>query len=573
VIPGVRFCSLDWKDYDQDGDLDLLLAGDSAVYQPISRVFRNDGNSLVATDVDLPGVWDCAARWVDVDLDEDLDILLSGCRENRTPTNVTKLFINQGDDRFLEHSDFMAPVRWCSIAAGDLDADKDHDLVVVGRANGACVATLYRNDDAVASADGDVTADLRPSLDEQAPMAGSESSRPRVVEIAKLMGPDCAPGDKFGIGGVFLRGDLAVVGAPRHDALGVDTGAVYLFERALGGAGTWERRKKLLADDASPGDMFGRSMAVSGDTLFIGSPGDDASGHDSGSVYVLERNKGGIGNWGEVKKLTASDGSPSDWFGFRLDAHGDTLIVGTWRAGANYGAVYVYSRDHSGANNWGEVKKLVALDPQPNDQFSRAAAVEGDVIVVGAYQYGHAGPGKAYLFERNKGGSNNWGLVKKFTVNDGAADDSFGGRIAISGDTLAIGCGKHDWAGENAGAVYIFERNRGGAENWGLVKKLVASDAVALDKLGFGIALEGDRLVVTAPAHARSESGNAYLFERNRGGLENWGEVTSFRGQWSHDAGKQIRVAMEGNTVIISAPHDDGDKVNDSGAAYVFKIE
>lgn len=269
--------------------------------------------------------------------------------------------------------------------------------------------------------------------------------------------------------------------------------------------------------------------------------------------------------------MSASDGSPSNWFGYRLDLDGDTLIVGAWRTGANHGAVYVFGRDHGGLNKWGEVKKLVAADHQANDQFGRSAAVDGDTVVVGAYQYGTAGPGKAYIFERNHGGPDNWGLVKKLTANDGAADDNFGGNVAISGNTVVIGNTKHDCAGNNAGAAYIFERNRGGLDNWGLVKKLLASDAVAGDKFGIAVAVDKDRVVVGAEALARPESGTAYAFERNRDGPGNWGELAKLHGAGvSTGDGKVLAIAMHEDTVIVSAPYED-DQGIDSGSAHLFE--
>ena len=65
---------------------------------------------------------------------------------------------------------------------------------------------------------------------------------------------------------------------------------------------------KLIASDAEDDDRFGISVAISGDTVVVGAYGDDGWwGNDRGAAYVFERNKGGVDNWGQVKKLTASD--------------------------------------------------------------------------------------------------------------------------------------------------------------------------------------------------------------------------------------------------------------------------
>ncbi|MCP3971141.1 MAG: hypothetical protein GY717_12650, partial [Rhodobacteraceae bacterium] len=90
--------------------------------------------------------------------------------------------------------------------------------------------------------------------------------------------------------------------------------------------------KLTAGTDAAVGDYFGRSVAISGDTLVVGAPyNDDPS--DSGSAYVFARNSDGAGGvsadtWGQVSKLTASDADIGDQFGFSVAISGDTLVVG-----------------------------------------------------------------------------------------------------------------------------------------------------------------------------------------------------------------------------------------------------
>ena len=83
--------------------------------------------------------------------------------------------------------------------------------------------------------------------------------------------------------------------------------------------------KKLLASDAQDFDGFG-NVAVSGDTAVVGAVG--AGGGIADAVYVFERDQGGLDNWGEVKKLTASDAETGDLFGVSVAVSGDTAVVG-----------------------------------------------------------------------------------------------------------------------------------------------------------------------------------------------------------------------------------------------------
>ena len=86
--------------------------------------------------------------------------------------------------------------------------------------------------------------------------------------------------------------------------------------------------KKLTASDAQDSDNFGWSIAVSGDTAVVGAYLEDAGGGSAGAAYLFQRDQGGLDNWGEAKKLTASDAQDDDWFGYSVAVSGNTAIVG-----------------------------------------------------------------------------------------------------------------------------------------------------------------------------------------------------------------------------------------------------
>ena len=104
----------------------------------------------------------------------------------------------------------------------------------------------------------------------------------------------------------------------------------------------------------------------------------------------------------EVKKLLASDGQAGDLFGGSVAVSGDTAIVGGTSDGANAGAAYVFGRDEGGAKNWGEATKLTASDAQANDVFGIGVAVSGDTAFVGASaeDAGGVDAGAVYVFEQ-----------------------------------------------------------------------------------------------------------------------------------------------------------------------------
>ena len=220
--------------------------------------------------------------------------------------------------------------------------------------------------------------------------------------------------------------------------------------------------KKLTASDAEAYDEFGWSVAASADTVVVGAIAERAGGVEAGAAYIFQRDEGGQDNWGEVTKLTASDAQAGDLFGISVALSGDTVVVGAWLEDtpfANVGAAYVFERNEGGADNWGEVTKLSASDASANDNLGIGVAISGDRAVVGAFgeDAGGNAAGAAYVFQRNEGGADNWGEVRKLTASDAQSGDNFGIRVAVSGDTAVLGAVREDAEGENAGAAYVFD--------------------------------------------------------------------------------------------------------------------
>ena len=213
--------------------------------------------------------------------------------------------------------------------------------------------------------------------------------------------------------------------------------------------------------------------------------------------------------WGEVKELTASDGVEDDEFGgcggFNLSVaiDGDTLAVGACEHASFAGAVYIFERNEPVADNWGEVKKLTPSDPAA--QFFHTVAISGDTIVAGAPA---PAPGAAYIFERDQGGSDNWGEVKKIVAGDLVGSAQFGTSVGISGSNAVVSA-----HGIGNGAAYVFQRDLGGANNWGEAAKLVGSDAVG--ELGFALSvgISGGVQVAGHPLALPGGTGAAYVFE------------------------------------------------------------
>ena len=107
--------------------------------------------------------------------------------------------------------------------------------------------------------------------------------------------------------------------------------------------------------------------------------------------------------------------------------------------------------------------------------------------------------------------------MTKLLASDGASSDRFGWSVAVSGDTVVVGARDHDDNGSNSGSSYVFQRDEGGADAWGEVTKLLASDGGSLDNFGISVAVSGDTAVVGARLDDDNgdESGSAYVFDLN----------------------------------------------------------
>jgi MYXO-CTERM domain-containing protein len=273
----------------------------------------------------------------------------------------------------------------------------------------------------------------------------------------------------------------------------------------------WLEQAKLAASDGSIDDHFGASVALSGDTALVGAYWADVGATvNQGAAYVFTRT-GGV--WTEQQKLTASDGAMDDIFGVSVALSGDTVLVGA--AGADVGAAvdqgaaYVFTR---AGGVWTEQQKLTASDGATEDYFGTSVALSLDTALVGSQVHdigANIDQGAAYVFTLSGGV---WIQQQKLTAGDGAAQEYFGGSVALSGDTALVSMAQGD-VGANSiqGRVYVFTRS-GGA--WTQQQKLTAADGAAVDQFGISVALSGDTALVGALGDnfgASTDQGSAYV--------------------------------------------------------------
>ncbi len=137
-LPGFRLSSAEWGDYDNDGDLDLLITGDDTNSVPHTIIFRNDNGTFSDSGIALPGIDDGQAIWGDYDNDGDLDILLAG-------SFIAKIFRNDGNSVFTDINAPLPAVQTAIVAWGDYNNDGWLDALVGGDTGGGMVTKLFKN--------------------------------------------------------------------------------------------------------------------------------------------------------------------------------------------------------------------------------------------------------------------------------------------------------------------------------------------------------------------------------------------------------------------------------------------
>jgi hypothetical protein len=314
-------------------------------------------------------------------------------------------------------------------------------------------------------------------------MAGSGWS-----ENAELLPSDSVAGDSVGaFDSVATDGAYAVVGGIGHSSAGANAGAAWVFQNTGSG---WTETQKLLPGSVVAGERFGWSVDVDGQWMIVGAP----QGL-KGECYIY-RNTGS--GFVPFQMIVSSDQVFGSRFGYSVEIDGDRLIVGDWTGVGGLGGAYVFDFD---GTTWNETVKLAVADAGPRPRFGLSVSLDGDNAVVGAFGDLVNGErsGSAYAFSRSTG---TWMQTAKFVPDDGAAEDSFGQEVAVSGDVIVVGAHQH-YGHSNYGAAYVY---RDFGAGWVFEEELVGPGR-------FGAAVDVDAGEIVVSAETEENKGFLYIVE------------------------------------------------------------
>jgi hypothetical protein len=327
------------------------------------------------------------------------------------------------------------------------------------------------------------------------------------VESAKLL--PSHPRESLGFGtSVAIDGNTIVVGAPAGFIS--PAAEVYVFERE--GAAGWKESDRIVWSNQGFVLLpFGTHVALSGSTLAVA--GDDFGG--STTVHLYERLPGAH-NWEPIRGVSTggflSNTRPIALSGSTLVASNPYSLPLVPAASTNasiptHQVAEVFERDRGGANQWGSVTKLWTGEFLIGGPAS-SVAIDENTIVAGADRFGDTTtePG-AYVYYRDRWGPDVWGVVTKLLNPEARREARFGRSVAVQGSTVAVGAAP-EGVGVDPGSVHVFQRDRGGLHSWGHLAKLTAFDPMSGDRFGQALAMHETRLVVGAHG-----AGAAYVIE------------------------------------------------------------
>lgn len=364
----------------------------------------------------------------------------------------------------------------------------------------------------------------------------------------------------FGVSGALAASlpESPLTKVAAHDGVSVPSSLAHAIAQKLGAAPAAAaasqgsgQQQELSASDGMPLDLFGVTVALSGDgrTALVGAPG-----RTVGAAYVFVEQRG---KWTKQQELESPAGSAEDTYGYSvsLSADGSTAIVGAPTGGTNQaGIVYSYARQ---GGTYVLNGQMAASDGAPDDEFGASVSLSGlgSVALIGAPIH-NGYQGAAYAFVR---GARSWSAEREF-INPGVPGSAYGLSVSEAPDGLTGVVGA-PLGNDTDGAAYVVSELNGSQQ------ELVASDAAEGSFFGVSVSMNalGTRVLVGSP-FANLGDGAAYVFDNSRGRWSQSQELVPSNPGGSDAFGYAVALDYLGNVALIGATGRNGT----DGSAFTF---
>ena len=353
-------------------------------------------------------------------------------------------------------------------------------------------------------------------------------------QITRLRPAEKIDGARFG-SGVTISGDMAVISAPGAND---GAGAAYVFSRSADGG--WAEGATLLAPTPGEGRGFGRTMALGGNMLLIGSTGENGT---PSSVYAFRRDSS-EGEWRAAGALVAESLPERSGYGATLGVSGGLAFVGAAGLNNRTGMVFVFENED---DEWSVQTRLGPMVADVNTQFGSSITFDGSDVLIGAPGAAN-GVGALYRFHRDQGGK--WIGASLLTSDSFDDRASFAGAASIGNDLAVIGAPGVD---SGSGGATVFRRNRQGdwAEQGVLINEMRGFPAIAGGEIE---CLDGHASVF----ECRNVNITAFLPIKDLGGTRGT-RVNDVWGWTDPDTGREIAIVgrTDGTSFVdISDPYN-----------------
>jgi len=350
---------------------------------------------------------------------------------------------------------------------------------------------------------------------------------------------------------------------------------------------------------------FGTALAISGDTIVVGDPGDTGNGvginaeatqevghSENGAVHVYRKVDG---EWELESYIKPHELSGPIQFGYSVAIEGNRMLIGApvdnssmTTSGqpsglSNTGCGYLYERRNTIAGErWVRVFSF-DFNKYPNGggsnrRLCHSVAFDGDRVVFGApgADYQSTEAGSVEVWEKDKVGGG-WSIKALIRPPNPTGQDQFGSAVDVEGDWLVVGAPSEDSSAANegsdpdeednedegSGAIYVYKAGAG--NTWELYKMFKSNHEISSLRFGKCVTIDNERILATGPYVACRlyvlDASGEWVVDREvvrtgeDGGYDEFGASS----------------AMSGESMVIGCPKDssyDPDDPTDTSARY-----
>lgn len=373
---------------------------------------------------------------------------------------------------------------------------------------------------------------------------------------------------------IRLSSDLAVIAANgpwRTYWLPIETELwLYVFRRTEDG---WKQQTIIKAPKGQERSRYAKDFDVSDDFIAILSPSalsiDDAVNSDFyGAVYVFTEHDD---VWKKTQRVTVPKGKYGNGLSSSVAIDGNQMVIGSSAHSESdtklhTGTAYVFELVNG---IWQKQAMLLAEDLKAWEGFGREVAISGDRVVISApnpAEYERKIDGQVYVFEKQDG---TWQMHSRI---DDEEVSWFGDDVSLSGDRLTV-------TSPSTGKVHLYEFDAV-SNVWKINRIISANHASQRYPHPMAIAMDGNRLVLAEPNKRLSagefeQQGRVRVFEHQADGF-----VAMTPASFMNEEANGLTVAGDhfgwqhvrsGDTMLVTASHDQSSKDAYMGAVYVYR--